>query len=183
MSRSPSYDPSIIEQAAERLNGKARATLLGSVFVGLSLGGALGVVPLTSLGSQWPVPHSFGFATALAGTLIGALIGYVVGSARAFGHRLQAQVALSQLQLERNTALVAQAFQALANARSRAPERPAAATPPSAPPPTSPPPPEPATVPPRSEPPVGAPPSIAPPSVAPPPLAPPPAMPQSAAQA
>lgn len=161
MARLPAYDPSIIEKAAERLYEKASATLLASVVMGVCLGGIFGAIPLTSLGAHWPIPPSFGFATMLGGALIGAAIGYVIGDTRAFGYRLQAQATLSQLQLERNTAVTAQALQVLAARAARRPAPPAAApAPPQAPAPALAPPP--ALVRPPAGPPVSAPPSVAP---------------------
>jgi hypothetical protein len=165
----PDYDPSIIERAAERLYEKATAALLGSVVVGACLGAGFGAVPLTSLGENWPIPASFGFATMLAGSIVGALVGYVIGDARAFGYRLQAQATLSQLQMVRNSAATAEALHALAAAGSPAPApkpkpaaqapapRPAAPAAPSAPP---------AVRPPVNQPPLTPPPSVAPPAAA-----------------
>jgi hypothetical protein len=165
----PDYDPSIIERAAERLYEKATAALIGSVVVGACLGAGFGSVPLTSLGENWPIPASFGFATMLAGSIIGAVVGYVIGDARAFGYRLQAQATLSQLQLVRNTAMASEALQALAAARGPVPApkpkpaaqapapRPAAPAAPSAPP---------AVRPPVNQPPLTPPPSVAPPAAA-----------------
>ena len=100
----PDYDPQIIEQFAAKLYGKASAFLVGSVSAGVMLGAGFGAVPLTSLGEHWPVPGFLGFATMLLGALLGGLVGYVVGDTRAFGYRLQAQSALCQLEVERNTA-------------------------------------------------------------------------------
>lgn len=114
----PSYEPRIIEQFAEKLYRKASAFVAGSVVVGAALGAAFGAVPLTSLGASWPIPSVFGFATLLAGGIFGAAIGYVIGDTRSFGYRLQAQSALCQLQMERNTAILAQAVTA---ARTTAP--------------------------------------------------------------
>jgi hypothetical protein len=106
--RLPDYDPTIIELFAERLYAKAASFVLGSVVAGAALGAAFGSVPLTSLGSSWPVPSSFGFATLLVGGVAGAVIGYLVGETRGFAYRLQAQTALCQLQIERNTAAAAE---------------------------------------------------------------------------
>lgn len=113
----PDYNPGIIEEAAQRLYGKATSALVGSVAFGACLGLAFGAVPLTSLGSAWPIPSSFGFATLLAGGIVGAAIGYVIGDARAFGYKLQAQATLSQLHLERNTAATAEALALLTRVR------------------------------------------------------------------
>jgi len=165
----PDYDPSIIERAAERLYEKATAALLGSVVVGACLGAGFGAVPLTSLGENWPIPSSFGFATMLAGSIVGAVVGYVIGDARAFGYRLQAQATLSQLQLVRNTANAAETLQTLAAARAPAPApkvKPAAQAP--APRPVAPvaPPAPPAVRPPLNQPPLTPPPSVSPPAAA-----------------
>jgi hypothetical protein len=81
---------------------------VGSVVVGAALGAAFGAVPLTPLGESWPIPAIFGFATLLVGGIVGAMCGYVIGDTRAFGYRLQAQTALLNLQIERNTFAAAQ---------------------------------------------------------------------------
>jgi len=106
----PEYEPRIIERAAEKLHSKAASVVPGCVAVGVVLGAAFGAVPLTSLGNAWPVPSTFGYATALLGAVLGGLVGYVIGDARAFGYRLQAQATLNQVRLERNTALAARAI-------------------------------------------------------------------------
>jgi hypothetical protein len=140
----PDYEPRIIEEAARRLYDKASAVLVGSIVVGGSFGAAIGAVPLTSLGEAWPIPSSFGLATLLVGAIAGCAMGYVIGDARAFGIRLQAQSTLYQLQLERNTAQTAKALALLAQAAA-AGNRPAQ---PSAPPASVvPPPPAPAVSP------------------------------------
>ena len=102
------YDPSIIELSAARLYSKADAVVMGSIATGMVIGAAFGAVPLTSLGAAWPIPSIFGVASLIVGALLGAIIGYTIGDARAFGYRIQAQSALCQLQIERNTAAVAQ---------------------------------------------------------------------------
>ena len=129
----PAYDPKVIEQFAEQLYRKASSFVAGSVVIGASLGAAFGAVPLTSLGSAWPIPSYLGFATLMLGGLLGALIGYVIGDTRSFGYRLQAQSALCQLQSERNTAVVARAISARASAPAPRRAQPASQTP-SAPP-------------------------------------------------
>ena len=110
MSRLQDYDPTVIEVAARRLYEKATASLFASLVVGASLGAAFGAVPLTPLGSAWPIPSTFGPATMLAGALCGAAIGYVIGDNRAFRHRLQAQAMLTDLQRELNTAATVEAL-------------------------------------------------------------------------
>lgn len=114
MNGMPDYDASVIEQFADKLYRKAASMVVGSVAVGAALGFAFGSVPFTSLASHWPIPHSVGFVTLIAGGAIGAMIGYVIGDARGFGYRLQAQAALCQLQTERNTASAARTIAWLA---------------------------------------------------------------------
>jgi hypothetical protein len=107
----PNYDPGIIEAFAERLYDKAAAFVTGSVVAGAALGAAFGAVPLTSLGETWPIPSTFGFATMLVGAVAGGILGYRLGDARSFSYKLQAQAALCQLQIERNTSAAASARQ------------------------------------------------------------------------
>jgi hypothetical protein len=126
------YDPSIIELSAARLYSKADAVVMGSIATGMVVGAAFGSFPLTSLGSAWPIPSIFGVATLIVGALLGAIIGYTIGDARAFGYRIQAQSALCQLQIERNTAAVVQAT-AIRPVLAVAPQ-PLAAEPPLSPP-------------------------------------------------
>jgi hypothetical protein len=165
VSRLQDYDPTVIEVAARRLYEKATASLLVSVVIGASLGAAFGAVPLTPLGSAWPIPSTFGPATMLVGALCGAAIGYVIGDNRAFRHRLQAQAMLTDLQRELNTAATVEALREIVTqlteqferdshlreaARQPAPPEPApvAPTPPPEPEPASEPTPAPAPTPP-----------------------------------
>lgn len=120
----PSYDPRVIEQFADKLYRKASSFVAGSIVVGGALGALFGAVPLTSLGNSWPIPSAFGFATLLVGALCGAVVGYVIGDTRSFGYRLQAQAALCQLQVERNTAFVAAAVSAAIATQKDAPSPP-----------------------------------------------------------
>src|SRR5262245_41900691 len=108
------FDPSIIHRYAERLYRKAASVVVGSVIAGGLFGALIGAVPLTTLGSSWPIPSTFSYALVLAGALAGGLIGHVVGSNRALGIRFQAQLVLHQLQLERNTAAATQLLAGLA---------------------------------------------------------------------
>ena len=101
------FDPTVIERHAAYLYRRAVALTRGSMVAGAALGAAAGAYPLTSW-SHWPVPHAFGVATLLVGLLAGGLIGFVIGDFRAEGERLQAQLVLHQLQLERNTAAIAE---------------------------------------------------------------------------
>jgi hypothetical protein len=96
-----SYDPRVIERFAEQLLRKADSVRVGSAVAGGILGVVFGGVPLTPLASVWPIPSRFGVATMLIGALAGVLVGWVVGEGRAFRFRVQAQMALFQLDIER----------------------------------------------------------------------------------
>jgi hypothetical protein len=100
---SPRFDPNIIERYAEQLYRKADSVRVGSAITGAVLGVIFGAVPISPLGAYLPVPSTFGMATILLGALVGAFLGYAIGEGRAFRIRLQAQLVLFQLQLERNT--------------------------------------------------------------------------------
>lgn len=99
------FDPTVIERHAGYLYRRANALTRGSMVAGALFGATVGAYPLTPW-SHWPVPHMFGVATLLFGALAGVMIGYVVGDSRATSVRLQAQLVLHQLQLERNTAAI-----------------------------------------------------------------------------
>jgi hypothetical protein len=101
------FDPTVIERHAAYLYRRADALTRGSMVVGAGFGAVVGAYPLTPW-SHWPVPHMFGVATLLFGALAGLMIGYVIGDSRATGVRLQAQLVLHQVQLERNTAAIAE---------------------------------------------------------------------------
>jgi hypothetical protein len=99
----PDFDPRIIERYVETTYRKATAIFVGSVTAGVMIGAAFGATPLTSLGSSWPIPKIFGFATMLSGAFIGGLIGYIVGDTRSFMCRLQGQTALAQVETAINS--------------------------------------------------------------------------------
>ena len=97
------YDPQVIEQFAASLYRKSIAAQKGSIVVGVVGGALLGALPLTSWANPWHVPSAFGYATMLVGAVVGGLIGFVIGDARSFGYKLQAQAALCQVEIQRNT--------------------------------------------------------------------------------
>jgi hypothetical protein len=184
----PQFDPTVIERYAEMLYRKADSVRVGSAVTGAVLGVLFGAAPVSPLGTYLPIPSTFGMATILLGALLGGFIGYAVGQGRAFRIRLQAQMVLFQLQLERNTAGQAPAPPAPVAAPVAAPVVAPVALQPlpvvAVPQPVAPPPavaaPEPLIPVQRAAavalPAVQAPPPVAPPSVAPPApvLAPPP---------
>src|SRR5438067_1203620 len=125
----PDFNPRIIERYVETTYRKATAIFVGSVTAGVMIGAVLGATPLTSLGSAWPIPKIFGFATMLSGAFIGGLIGYIVGDTRSFMCRLQGQTALAQVETAINSRRVLEQLEAIEAVTRRlrtAPPRPAA---------------------------------------------------------
>jgi hypothetical protein len=90
-----SYDENIIQTAADALYRHAASIVLTSTILGVILGLILGafVANATSLG---------GFAF-LGGAVLGGYIGWSRAQSAAFLLRLQAQTALCQVQIEKNT--------------------------------------------------------------------------------
>ena len=163
-------DPSegIVEQYAEHLQRKASSSVLTLSVCGVIGGAALGAIP-GLLGNSVISPGANYFAILL-GAIAGGFLGRMIGDRRAVGLRLQAQMALHQLQFE-SRAVQAQAAP-VARAAAPAPA-PAPVAAPVAPPPVAPPvAPPPVAAP---APPIAAPP-VAPPEVAPAPVAPAPAV-------
>lgn len=99
---SPSYDPIVIRKFAKALYSRARSIILVWTFIGAAIGGGGGYF----LGSGWVLSGSNVDAelvfAAVGLALLGG-VGFVFGSARAFMLKLQAQIALCQVQIEENT--------------------------------------------------------------------------------
>jgi hypothetical protein len=106
----PDFDPRVIERFAESAYRRANAIFIGCVCAGVVMGAIFGATPLTPLGAGWPIPQAFGFATMLAGALIGGVIGYVVGDTRSALCRLQGQTALAQVEGAKNASAMAEAM-------------------------------------------------------------------------
>jgi hypothetical protein len=106
----PDFDPRVIERFAESVYRRAQAIFVGCVAGGVVMGAIFGSTPLTPLGSGWPIPHAFGYATTLAGALLGGVIGYVVGDTRSALCRLQGQTALAQVESARHASAMADAM-------------------------------------------------------------------------
>jgi len=106
----PNFDPRVIERFAESAYRKANAIFTGCVAGGVVLGAIFGATPLTPLGAGWPIPQAFGFATMLAGAVVGGVIGYVVGDTRSALCRLQGQTALAQVEAAKHARAMAEAM-------------------------------------------------------------------------
>jgi hypothetical protein len=107
---SPNFDPRVIERFAEGAFRKANAMFTGCVAGGVTLGAIFGATPLTPVGTHWPIPQAFGFATMLLGAFLGGVIGYVVGDTRAALCRLQGQTMLAQVEGAKHARAMADAM-------------------------------------------------------------------------
>src|SRR6266511_1442018 len=157
----PAFDPAIIERYVENTYRKATAVFLGSVVAGVMIGAIFGAMPLTSLGSSWPIPRLFGFATMMVGAVVGGVIGYLIGDTRAFLARLQGPTALAQIEAAKDARLALesiQQIQALAMRRAASSARPKPQTQPAPPQPVA----TPAPVAPAAPPVAPAPPPLVP---------------------
>jgi sulfite exporter TauE/SafE len=92
-----SYDERVINQFAARLYQRAAAIVAMYVIIGGILGAIVGAYAARGM-----LADTAGVAMVVIGAL-GAVFGYVAAADRAFALRLQAQTALCQLQIERNT--------------------------------------------------------------------------------
>jgi hypothetical protein len=88
----------IVEQYAEHLSGKAASSVLSFALVGVAGGAALGAIPGHL--SHSLLANGVNYFAVLLGALAGGIAGRSLGDKRAVGLRLQAQLALRQLQVE-----------------------------------------------------------------------------------
>jgi len=99
-----SSNPSVIERHAAGLHKKADSRVFRFSLFGLLLGGLLGatpvIAPLVSHVHSW-VPHRFAYAAAVFGLAAGGYLGFLIGQSRAVALRLQASLALHQIELGR----------------------------------------------------------------------------------
>jgi hypothetical protein len=136
----PDFDPRVLERSAEAAYRKANAIFTGCVAGGVVLGALFGATPLTPIGTHWPIPQAFGFATMLLGAVLGGVIGYVVGDTRSALCRLQGQTALAQLESAKHARAMADAMREIHEMHEQLRELASAA--PAAPPPLAQPAPE-----------------------------------------
>lgn len=91
------YSSEVIEQFAAGLYKEADSTVLTYTAVGFLLGGTAGFLV------SFPFLVLLAVVPAGIGAVIGAVIGRSMGQAAAFKLRLQAQQALCQVAIEKNT--------------------------------------------------------------------------------
>src|SRR5436305_7185608 len=91
----------IIEQYAAHLEAKATRVVVRMTTAFGLVGAVLGGFPLLYTKNAL-VPSHLGYATLLLGAVAGAYLGYSFGDRKAEDHRMQAKLALHQLQVEQD---------------------------------------------------------------------------------
>jgi hypothetical protein len=99
-----SSDPAVIERYATGLHKKADSRVTRFSLIGLLIGALLGatpvVAPLVSHVHSW-VPHRFAYAAVVFGLAAGGYLGFLIGQSRAVALRLQASMAMHQIEIGR----------------------------------------------------------------------------------
>lgn len=99
-----SSDPAIIERYAAGLQQKAGSRVTRFTLGGLLFGGILGstvvIAPMVSHVHSY-VPHRFAYAAIVFGLAGGGYLGFLIGQSRAVALRLQASLAVHQIELGR----------------------------------------------------------------------------------
>ena len=91
----PTYDSNLLRTLAERLNAQARSAVVVGIVAGAVTGGLFGfAASLIFMLSQ---------SLLIPGAVVGGILGIVAGRRKAQALRLQAQMALCQVQIEENT--------------------------------------------------------------------------------
>jgi len=91
------YDPQIVQKFADRLYSQAAGIIGLSAVLGFLIGTVAGGAVGNATAKQGTGTY------ILIGGIIATLIGWLIGRERAFHLKLEAQRALCQLQIEKNT--------------------------------------------------------------------------------
>ncbi len=103
------YDAQVIQKFAADLYRRASTIILKWSLIGLLVGIFIGGIFISHIAAQFGIYMRSGdMLGVIAGGAIGLLIGYNIGSNKAFWLKLQAQTALCQVQIEKNTARIPQ---------------------------------------------------------------------------
>jgi MFS family permease len=113
-------DTAVFHRYAEYLWRRAGGIVLGWTIGGTVLGGILGSLMLTPW-ANWPLHHHQAYLLVALGAVAGGVLGRSIGTTKAMGLRLQAELAQHQLQFERSTLARAAEAEAAAKAPPPAP--------------------------------------------------------------
>lgn len=94
-------DAAVFHRYAEYLWRRAGDIVMCWTIAGTLLGGVLGSVMLTPW-ANWPLHHRQAYLLVALGAVAGCYLGRSLGTTRAMGLRLQAELAQHQLQFERS---------------------------------------------------------------------------------
>jgi F0F1-type ATP synthase assembly protein I len=89
------YDPKLLQELADQTQAQAATAVLGGIAAGAVTGCLFGYAANLMF---YP-----SFSLVLPGLILGAVLGIVTGRRRAQALKLQAQMALGQMQIEENT--------------------------------------------------------------------------------
>jgi hypothetical protein len=89
------YDPAVLQKLAAQTQAQATAALIGGIAAGIVTGTLFGYAAMLifypPISLIWP------------GAVVGGVLGIAMGRRKALALKLQAQMALCQLQIEENT--------------------------------------------------------------------------------
>ena len=103
MGKAVQFDPTVIQTFASRLYRRANTIVVTSTVIGVILGVLAGIGLAIAVSSQMPGTRpDFVLSAGIAALIAGAL-GFIRGLERSFHLKLEAQLALCQLQIEANT--------------------------------------------------------------------------------
>ena len=92
------YDPAVIQEFASRLYSQASSIIFISTLLALIIGALLGLGVVATVQDDDAL-----VMIVLLGMVVGGAIGFSRGKERAFKLKLEAQVALCQVKIEKNT--------------------------------------------------------------------------------
>jgi hypothetical protein len=98
MAKTVTYDPEVIQEFADSLYSRARSIITSHTLLGLFVGAVLGLIIGIVSGTQ-----NVAIIAIAAG--LTAIFGFSLGREKAFKLKLEAQIALCQVQIEKNTTL------------------------------------------------------------------------------
>src|SRR3989442_4976245 len=103
MTKLITYDPSVVQKFASRLYGRATSVVVTSTLGGLILGAIAGGGMVVAVKAGAPASRLSPELAIAIGALVFGVFGLARGLERAFKLKLEAQIALCQVQIEANT--------------------------------------------------------------------------------